>query len=39
VGDTLKPSAEDLPHVRDVVPTICAALGVEHEDLRGKPFA
>jgi predicted AlkP superfamily phosphohydrolase/phosphomutase len=39
VSDTLKPSAEQRPHVRDVVPTICRAVDVEVEGLRGKPFA
>jgi len=39
VGDRLKPSPEQRPQVRDVVPTICGALGVDADGLRGKPFA
>jgi predicted AlkP superfamily phosphohydrolase/phosphomutase len=38
VPATLEHAHKESPHLRDVVPTLCAALGVEPDGLRGTPL-
>lgn len=38
VPRSLVVAEQERPHVRDIAATVCAALGVEAEDLRGRPL-